>query len=135
MALFRPTYIDKKTGAQKESGVWWFEFIYAGKRIRESVKTTRKTIATEKEKNRRIDLEKTNAGMPTEKRNNRIRSVTDVVAPYLMRYELDHRSRPKSILFAKGRLANLTRLIGRALLPDLTEDAIRDYITTRINEG
>jgi integrase len=135
MSLFRPTYTDKKTGQQKESTIWWYEFIYAGKRIRESAKTSRKTVATEAEKKRRIELERTNAGMPAEKRENRMRSVSDMVTPYLKRYELDHRGRPKSILFAKGRLANVTRLIGRSLLPDLTEDAVRGYITARIKEG
>jgi integrase len=135
MALFQPTYTDKKTGKQKKSKVWWFKFNYAGKPIRESAQTTRKTIAGEAEKRRRLELEKTNAGMPTEKRENRIRSVADVVKPYLKRYEQDHRGRQKSILFAKGRLAHVKRLLGKKLLPDLTEDVIREYITTRIGEG
>jgi integrase len=135
MSLFRPKYVDKKTGKSKDSAVWWYEFTYAGKRIRESAQTTRRTIALEKERNRRLELEKTGGGVPAEKRDKTIRSVSDIVALYLRRYELDHRGRPKSILFAKGRLANVTRLIGRTLLPDLTEDAIRAYITSRINEG
>jgi integrase len=135
MALFQPTYTDKKTGKQKKSAVWWFKFVYAGKPIRESAQTTRKTVAGESEKRRRLALEQTNAGMPTEKRENRIRSVADVVTPYLKRYEQDHRGREKSILFAKGRLAHVTRLLGKTLLSDLTEDVIRGYITTRIGEG
>src|ERR1039458_10202000 len=135
MARFKPTYTDKKTGKQKESAVWWYKFNYAAKPIRESAKTTRKTVAGEAEKRRRLELEKTNAGMPTEKRENRIRSVADVVKPYLKRYEQDHRGREKSILFAKGRLKQVTRLLGKTLLPDLTEDAIREYMTARIGEG
>jgi integrase len=135
MSLFRPTYTEKKAGALKESAVWWYEFTYAGKRIRESAQTTRKTIAGEKERNRRLELEKTSGGVPAEKRDNKIRSVSDVIGLYLKRYELDHRGREKSILFAKGRLANVTRLIGRTLLPDLTEDAVRAYATTRLDEG
>jgi integrase len=135
VALFQPTYTDKKTGKKKTSAVWWFKFIYAGKLIRESAKTTRKTVAGEAEKRRRLELEKSNAGMPSEKRDNRMRSVSDVVKPYLKRYEQDHRGRQKSILFAKGRLKQVTRLLGKTLLPDLTEDVIREYITTRIGEG
>jgi integrase len=135
MAVYRPTYTDKKNGKVKESGVWWYEFTYAGKRIRESAKTTRKTVAGEKERTRRLELEKTSGGVPSEKRDNRIRSVSDVIAPYIRRYELDHRGRDKSILFAKGRLANVKRLIGRTLLPDLTEDAVRAYISARLGEG
>jgi integrase len=135
MALFKPTYTDKKTGKKKTSAVWWFKFVYAGKLIRESAKTTRKTVAGEAEKRRRLELEKANAGMPVEKRENRIRSVSDVVGPYLKRYEQDHRGRPNSITFAKGRLAHVARLLGKTLLSDLTEDRVRGYITTRIGEG
>src|SRR4051812_5696286 len=124
MAVYKPKYRDKKTGELVPSGVWWDEFSFAGKRIRESAKTTRKTIAGEAEKHRRLELEKTNAGMPAEKRENRIRSVADVLKPYLERYELDHRDRKKSILFAKGRLAHVRRLLGKRLLPDVTEDVI-----------
>jgi integrase len=135
MALFKPTYTDKKTGKKKTSAVWWFKFVYAGKLIRESAKTTRKTVAGEAEKRRRLELEQTNAGMPMEKRDKRIRSVADVVKPYLVRYEQDHRGRQKSILFAKGRLAHVSRLLGKTLLSDLNEAVVRKYITTRIGEG
>jgi Phage integrase family len=135
MALFKPTYTDKKTGEQKKSAGWWFKFTYAGKPIRESAKTTRKTVAGEAEKRRRLELEQANAGMPMEKREKRIRSVVDVVGPYLTRYEQDHRGRPKSIMFANGRLKQVTRLLGKTLLSDLTEDVVRGYITTRIGEG
>src|SRR5689334_13779697 len=53
MALFQPTYTNKKTGERKTSRVWWYEFVYAGNRIRESAKTTRKTIAENAEKDHR----------------------------------------------------------------------------------
>jgi integrase len=135
MSVFRPKYRDLKTGKQKTAALWWYEFTFAGKRVREPSKSTRKTIAVEAEKRRRLELEKTLAGMPTEKRENRINSVSDLVTPYLERYELDHRERPQSIAFANGRLAHVTRLLGTMLIPDLTEDAIRAYIATRLSEG
>ncbi|MGA9783317.1 MAG: hypothetical protein WBQ52_14240, partial [Terracidiphilus sp.] len=37
--------------------VWWYEFYFAGQRIRESTKSTSKTVAREAEKNRRRELE------------------------------------------------------------------------------
>ena len=135
MAVYKPKYRDPKTGELVESNIWWYEFSLAGKRIRESAQTPLKTIAREAEKDRRRELEKTLAGMPIEKRENRINSVADLVRTYLERYELDHRGRQKSILFAKGRLAHVTRLLGNSRLPDLTEDAIRGYIKTRITEA
>jgi integrase len=134
MAVYKPKYRDPKTGELVEAGIWWYEFSLAGKRIRESAQTSKKTIAREAEKDRRRELEKTLAGMPIEKRQNRINSVADLVKTYLERYEQDHRARPNSIIFAKGRLAHVTRLLGNSRLPDLTEDAVRRYIKTRIGE-
>jgi hypothetical protein len=56
MAVYRPTYTDPKTGLQKESRVWWYEFTNSGKRIRESAKTTRKTLASEAESGGGLNL-------------------------------------------------------------------------------
>ena len=123
MALFR------------RGNLWWYEFVFAGRRIRESAKTSRKTVAMEAERNRRLELEKTLAGIPAEKRENRINSVSTIIQTYSTRYELDHRGRQQSILFSRGRLAHVKCLLGTALLPDLTEDAIREYIKTRLTEG
>ena len=117
----------------KRGNTWWYEFIFAEKRVRESAKTRSKTVAKEAEKSRRRELERTLAGLPAEPRENRIRSVAEVVTPYLKAYSLTHRE--KSILFARGRLANVTRLLGKLLLPDLTEEKVHDYIGTRLEEG
>src|ERR1017187_5897563 len=73
--------------------------------------------------------------MPLERREDRIRSVTDLIATYQKRYEIDHHGREQSILFSKGRLAHVTRLLVKLTLRDLTEDTIRGYIATRIAEG
>ena len=48
MAIYRPRYRDPKTGELVESAKWWYEFPFAGRRVRESSKSTRKTIATER---------------------------------------------------------------------------------------
>src|SRR3954471_23310390 len=90
--------------------IYWYEFIFAGKRIRESAKTSSKTVAKEAEKNRRRALERTLAGLPAEQRERRVRSVDDVVKVYLSAYSLTHR--PKSVAFASGRLIHITRLLG-----------------------
>ena len=118
----------------KRGKTWWYEFVYAGKRIQESAKTSRKTIAIEAEKQKRQDLERAMAGLPVEKRENRIRSVNEIVDAYLVRYELDHRDREQSILSARGRLAQVKWLLGNSLLSDLTEDTIRGYIKTRLDD-
>jgi integrase len=117
----------------KRGEVWWYEFIFAGKRVRESAMTTSKTVAKEAEKSRRRALERTLVGLPTEQRQNRVRSVNEMVKPYLDAYALNHR--PKSVLFANGRLDHVKRLLGTTLLPDLTASAIHVYMKTRLQEG
>ena len=42
----------------KRGGTWRYEFIFTGKRVRESAKTSRKTIALEAERQRRLELER-----------------------------------------------------------------------------
>ena len=111
VAVFR--FIEKKGDRGRscrvklscnDANFGWYSFIYAGKRIQEPAKTSRKTVAVEAERLRRLELEKTLAGMPIEKRANRINSVADMVKAYETRYALDHRNREQSILFFQGTL-------------------------------
>jgi integrase len=129
VALYQP-YKNAKTG--EPEGYWWVDFTIGGKRIRESAETTRKTIAKAYEDRRRLELERALAGLPTEARQMRISTAGELVKAYLEHYPINHR--PKSVVFAKGRLAQVTRLLGSVLLPDLTEDRIRAYITARLAE-
>ena len=80
-------------GVFKRSNVYWYEFIFAGKRIRESAKTHSKTVAKESEKDKRRSLERTLAGLPAEKRSDRIQTVSDLVTRYLAHYGLNHRAK------------------------------------------
>jgi len=120
-------------GVFKRGDTYWYEFIFAGKRIRESSKTHSKTVAREAEKDRRRSLERTLAGLPAENRADRVQTVKDVVTRYLAHYGLNHRD--GSIRFSTQRLAHVLRKLGSMVLPDLTEDAVRDYIRRRRAEG
>jgi len=51
-------YVDPKTGKKKQAKVWWYHFNFAGRHIQASSKSTRKTVAVEAEKKRRLELEK-----------------------------------------------------------------------------
>lgn len=126
MAVYRP----KRNG--EASKFYVCEFVTHGKRIQESTGSTSKTVAKEYEKRRKVELERAAVGLPTEQKANRIRTVSEVVKPYLAGYALNHR--PKSILFANGRLAHVERLLGRVLLSDLTDERIKNYIRQRQSE-
>ena len=126
MAVYRP----KRKG--DTSKVFVCEFIYLGKRFQESTGASSKTVAKEYEKRRKAELERAAAGLPTEQKAARIRTVNDVVTPYLKAYKLAHR--PKSVLFSEGRLAQVKKALGNVVLSDLTEDRIRGYIRKRQGE-
>jgi integrase len=117
----------------KRGGVWWYSFIFAGKRIQESTHTHLKTLAREAEANRKRQLQETLAGVQSEDRFKRIRTVSDAVNEYLEGYAADHAH--TSTVNAKGRLKVVVRHMGTVLLPDLIEARIRKYMTARKAEG
>ena len=127
MAVYKP----KRKG--DGSKYYVCEFIIHGKRIQESTGTTSKTVAKEYEKGRRRELERAAAGMPTEQKANRIRSVADVTKAYLNGYKLTHR--PSSVDFATLRLGVVDRLLGTTVLSDLTEERMREYVRQRQADG
>jgi integrase len=129
MALFRPTYTDQKTGRQKQSAVWWYEFIYAGKRIRESTKTTRKTIAAAAEKKRRLELER-GFNAIEDRREKRIKTIAELSATYLETYKVRHRS----TTFAEYALGHVSRHVGTVMAIDVQEQTVKDYQTARLKE-
>ena len=127
MAVYKP---NRKGEASK---FYICEFVYQGKRFQESTGATSKTVAREYEKRRKTEMERAAAGMPTDQKATRIRSVADVIKPYLEGYKLNHR--PQSITFATGRLTVVQRALGSVVLADLTEDRIRAYIRQRQADG
>jgi integrase len=133
MAVYKPTYRDKATGEKKQQDVWWYHFRYAGTRIQESAKTTRRTIAVKAEERRKLELERALAGLPSEKAADRIRTVLGALTAYRKGYALAHR--PKSVAWVAERTVHVERLLGNTLMPDLTEESIHDYMVTRRAEG
>jgi integrase len=132
VSVYKPKYRDRESKDLRESPFWWIDFTIGNKRVRESSETTRKTIAIEYEKRRRLEMERALAGLPSEAPERRIRTVSEFVKTYLGYYPINHR--PKSVVFATQRLANVKRLLGSIMLPDLTEDRIREYIKARLAE-
>jgi integrase len=127
MAVYKP----KRKGIA--SKFYICEFVIHGKRVQESTGSTSRTVAREYEKRRRAELERVAAGLPTEQKAKRIRTVEEVCDSYLVDYGLNHRN--QSIQFAKGRLKQVKRLLARFFLSDLTQDRIRTYIRERQADG
>ena len=114
----------------KRGDVWWYEFLFARRRIRESAKTTSKTVAKLAEKNRRRELEGGFNGIQ-DRREERIRTIKEIGRAYLDEYRLRH----KSIVYAEYAVGNVTRHLGPMMVVDVTEQAVTDYQTARLKEG
>src|SRR6201995_492433 len=96
--------------------VWWYEFLYAQRRIRESAKTTSKTVAKLAEKNRRRQLEAGFNGIQ-DRREDRNRTKKEIGRAYLDEYRLRH----KSIVYAEYGVGNVSRHLGPMMTVDVTE--------------
>jgi integrase len=117
----------------KRGQYYHYDFIFAGKRIKESAKTTSKTVARDAERIRRRELEQILAGIAVDRREERVRSVADAVKQYLEGYSVNHRER--TTVNAKCRLAHVVRLLGTTLIPELTDSVAKQYMRTRLDEG
>src|SRR4051812_5587811 len=127
MAVYRP----KRNGTVSKFYVC--EFVYQGKRVQESTACKTKTAAKVWEENRKRELERAHAGLPTEPKAKRISTVAEVIRPYLNDYSLGHRI--SSVKFAATKLKNIEQKLGTTLLSDLTEDRVRQYIRDRQAEN
>ena len=113
----------------KRGGVWWYKFYFAGQPIRESSKSTSKTLAKNAEQQRRRELE-TGFHNIRETRQQRIRYLRDVIDEYLIGYKLRYRS----ATFATYALGHVSRILGAELIVDIDETAILKYQEDRLRE-
>jgi integrase len=114
----------------KRGRIWWYYFLFAGKNIRESAKTTSKTVAKQAEQNRRRELELGFNGI-VDVREKRIRSLDELASPYLEQYRL----RNKSGVYAKYAVGHVTRHLGKIMVVDVTDKTVTAYQTSRLKEG
>jgi integrase len=114
----------------KRGDVWWYEFLFAQKRVRESAKTSSKTVAKQAEQNRRRELERGFNGVE-DVRDHRVRSVKEIAAGYLEQYCL----RNKSGVFARYAVSHLNAHLGKMMVVDVTEKTVIGYQTARLKEG
>jgi len=114
----------------KRGKIWWYEFLFARRRVRESAKTTSKTVAKLAEQKRRRQLEDGFNGVG-DNRDERIRSMRELGRAFLDDYRLRH----KSIVFAEYAVGNVIRHVGAGMAVDVTEQTVTAYQTTRLKEG
>lgn len=129
--MFRPQYKDKKTGTLKKAKIWWYEFIFAGRPIRESAKTPSKTVAKEAEKRRRRELEEGFNGLGA-RRNDRIRPICELAESFLADYKL---RQPRSATFAEHALRHIEQYLGDLMAVDMSYQIVMKYQTDRLSEG
>ena len=107
----------------KRGRVWWYEFWFAGRRVRESSKTSSKTLAKAAEQKRRRELEEGFNNLE-DVRHERVRTIREVAEDYLTSYRLRH---PRLATFAEYAVGHVQRLLGDKMLVDVNEEAIKGY--------
>ena len=115
----------------KRGSVWWYEFWFAGRRVRESSKTSSKTLAKAAEQKRRRELE---AGFNNleDVRQERVRPIHELADEYLISYTLRN---PRSATFAEYALGHVKRLLGDKMLVDISEETVKEYQEARLREN
>lgn len=130
--MHRASHTEKrpKTGTLKPSSVWWYKFYFSGKCIRESSKTSSKTLAKQAEQKRRRELEEGFNGL-VDRREERIRTVKELADVYLDNYKL----RSRSGIFAEYALDHVSHHLGKHMEVEVTEAMVKEYQTARLRES
>jgi hypothetical protein len=109
---------------------WWYEFTFAGMRVKESANPTLKTIARVAEPKRRRELQLGIKALPSA-RKERIATIEQLAEAFLEDYKV---RQPKSAVFAEYALRHVKRLLGTSMTVDVTDKAVVKYQTTRLKE-
>ena len=111
--------------------IWWYEFWFAGRRIRESSKSESKTLARAAEKKRRRELEEGFNNF-IDVRHERVRTLRDIADEFLDEYKL---RLPQSATFAQYAIHHIKRLVGDKMLVDMNDGSLVKYQNDRLFEG
>jgi len=110
----------------KRGKIWWYEFVFRGQRIRETTKSTSKTLAEKAERNRRRELE--------EAINNVKKQRKPLLFSVAAREWVKVMSAGWSdanIAIQNYNLAHLQKYFGKKLLEDISADGIGLYQARR----
>ena len=134
MALFRPTYTDKKSGETKTQKVWWYEFQWNGKRIRASTKVKNERTARNIEAAHRTRLAEGRMGIEQRPEAPTLRNFVPVFERAI---ETECADKPATIAFYKSKLTFVLKFdrIATARLDVIDEamiDAYTEYRTRQV---
>ena len=111
----------------KRGDVYWYHFVFAGRHIQETTKTSSKTLAKAAEQRRRRELEE-GFNSVADDRKDRIRTIAELAADYLEEYKLRHRSTK----FAEYAVRHVTRIVGGLMTIEANEQTVLQYQTARL---
>jgi hypothetical protein len=115
----------------RRENIWWYEFWFAGRRIRESSKSESKTVARNAEQKRRRELEEGYNNF-TDTRKERVRTMSAIADEFFEEYKL---RLPQSSTFADYALRHIKRVVGDKMLVDMNDTAVIRYQNDRLTEG
>jgi len=113
----------------RRGDVWWYKFRFAGQVIRETSKSSSKTIAKEAERVRRRELEQ---GFNRIERQ-RIAQLFPMAADNWLAGKRAHLA-PRSVIIEQANLKHLKPFFGKMLLCDIRGDDISRYQAARLEE-
>jgi site-specific recombinase XerD len=124
--------VYRRTKHGKRGKYYWYKFWFANKLIRESAKTTSKTLAKTAEKNRRRELEEGYNGVQADDKSRRVRTLDEAAAEFLASYRL--RCRPTTYSFADHCVRHLRQHMGEMMLIEIGDRTVLDYQSMRLKE-
>jgi integrase len=116
-------------GLYKRGGVWWYQFKFCGRKIRESSRSSSKNIARDAERSRRRELEMS------------FNKITERKGPPLFNAAAKEWLAEKDGLAAKSKKGYKERLVpvnatfGKCLITDVNLTAVVQYRSARLKEG
>jgi len=109
----------------KRGGTYWYEFIFEGKRVRQSAKTGNKRIAEQIEAARKTQLAKREVGLDVEKKD--VPTLKDAVKQFLEWSVTEHASKQSTANRYKVASKPLLQFFGNKPLDEISPDDVEKY--------
>ena len=128
--VFKPKYRDKESGELIESGVWWYEFVFAGDRVRKSTKQKNKRTAETMEAAHKTSLARGTVGIETKAKAPTLREYAETFSTAM---ETQCGDSPATVKFYKSKLEYLLKFepLAAARLDQIDEAAVDAYTENR----